>query len=115
MAAAARWRGPGLPFSPAAAAQAELVVDAVFGAGLARELDAGLAAVLRAARRLVAVDVPSGVDGATGAVRGFAPQAVLTVTFFRLKPGHLLLPAAACAERRCSPISACLTRHCRTV
>jgi hydroxyethylthiazole kinase-like uncharacterized protein yjeF len=64
----------------------------VFGAGLSRDLDADLIAVLRQARRLVAVDVPSGLDGATGAPRGFAPQATLTVTFFRLKPGHLLLP-----------------------
>jgi hydroxyethylthiazole kinase-like uncharacterized protein yjeF len=91
-AAASRWHGPHAPFTPEAAARAELVVDAVFGAGLARDLDAGLADVLRAARRLAAVDVPTGIDGATGAVRGFAPQALLTVTFFRLKPGHLLLP-----------------------
>ena len=80
-AAAARWRGLRAPFTPDAAARAELVVDAVFGAGLARPLDEGLAAVLRAARRVVAVDVPSGVDGATGAVLGYAPRAVLTVFF----------------------------------
>ncbi|KAA5614388.1 NAD(P)H-hydrate dehydratase [Rhodovastum atsumiense] len=98
-AAAARWRGPVTAFTAAEAARAELVIDAVFGAGLARPLDPAVAEVLRAARRLVAVDVPSGLDGATGTVRGFAPQAVLTVTFFRLKPGHLLLPGRAlCGE-----------------
>ena len=97
--AAARWRGPRAPFTPEEAARAELVVDAVFGAGLARDLDAAVADVLRAARRLVAVDVPSGLDGATGLARGYAPQADLTVTFFRLKPGHLLLPGRTlCGE-----------------
>jgi hydroxyethylthiazole kinase-like uncharacterized protein yjeF len=73
-------------------AGAELVIDAVFGAGLSRDISAPVADLLRAARRVVAIDVPSGVDGATGAVRGYAPQAELTVTFFRLKPGHLLYP-----------------------
>jgi hydroxyethylthiazole kinase-like uncharacterized protein yjeF len=90
--AAARWHGANAPFSPAQAARAELVIDAVFGAGLSRDLDPEVIAVLRAARQLVAVDVPSGLDGTTGSARGFAPQATLTVTFFRLKPGHLLLP-----------------------
>jgi hydroxyethylthiazole kinase-like uncharacterized protein yjeF len=90
--AAARWHGPTAAFAPEEAARAGLVIDAVFGAGLVRDVDGIAAETLRAARRLVAVDVPSGVDGATGAVRGYAPQAALTVTFFRLKPGHLLLP-----------------------
>ena len=95
--AAARWRGPIVPFAPAEVRRAELVVDAVFGAGLGREVD-GLAAetlasaAAAAAAPLLAVDVPSGVDGETGAVRGFAPRAALTVTFFRRKPGHLLMP-----------------------
>ena len=90
--AAAQWHGPTAPFAPAEAARASLVIDAVFGAGLARDVDGLVADTLRASPRAVAVDVPSGLDGATGAVRGFAPRAVLTVTFFRLKPGHLLLP-----------------------
>lgn len=90
--AAAQWHGPQAPFSPEAAMRAELVIDAIFGAGLARDVAGPVAETLRASKRVVAVDVPSGLDGATGAVRGFAPQAVMTVTFFRLKPGHLLLP-----------------------
>ncbi len=90
--AAARWHGPRADFGVAAASRAALVIDAVFGAGLSRDVDGLAADTLRAARRLVAVDIPSGVDGATGAARGFAPRAELTVTFFRRKPGHLLLP-----------------------
>lgn len=91
--AASSWRGPVRPLTADSIARAGLVVDALFGAGLARPLDAPLADLLRGvAAPLVAVDVPSGVCGATGAMRGFAPQAALTVTFFRRKPGHLLNP-----------------------
>jgi len=91
--AAARWRGPMRAFSVAEMRRAGLVVDAVFGAGLARPVEGLAAEVLAAARApIVAVDIPSGVCGATGSVLGFAPQAALTVTFFRRKPGHLLLP-----------------------
>lgn len=94
--AAQLWRGPRAPFSPEAAKEADLVIDAVFGAGLTRELDGLAADTLRASRKVLAIDVPSGVDGATGSVRGFATEAALTVTFFRFKPGHLLLPGRDC-------------------
>jgi len=98
--AASRWRGPVVPFSAGEAARAGLVIDAVFGAGLSKPVDGLAAEVLGALRTpVVAVDVPSGVDGATGAVLGVAPAAALTVTFFRRKPGHLLLPGRArCGE-----------------
>lgn len=76
-----------------------LVVDAIFGAGLSRDIDEHTAALLRAARQIVAIDVPSGLDGSTGQVRGFAPQAALTITFVCKKPGHLLFPGRAlCGE-----------------
>ncbi|BAU38825.1 sugar kinase [Acetobacter pasteurianus NBRC 101655] len=90
--ASARFRGVRVPFSAQESARADLVVDAVFGAGLSRDVAGLPVEVLQAARRVVAVDIPSGVDGATGLVRGYAPQAVMTVTFCRFKPGHLLYP-----------------------
>ncbi|HUC18726.1 MAG TPA: NAD(P)H-hydrate dehydratase [Acetobacteraceae bacterium] len=90
--AAARWRGPCADFSPAASVRAELVIDAVFGAGLARPVEGLVADTLCAARLVAAIDVPSGLDGANGTVLGYAPSAALTVTFFRRKPGHVLLP-----------------------
>ena len=93
---AALWRGQTVPLAPEALDGKALVVDALFGAGLARPLEGTLRATLEAAQArdatLVGVDVPSGVDGNRGAVLGFAPQCHLTVTFFRKKPGHLLLP-----------------------
>lgn len=94
--AAAQWPGPVEPADPSVLDGAELVVDALFGAGLSRPLDGGARLLVDAmsARRLavIAVDVPSGIDGNSGAVLGEAPRAALTVTFFRKKPGHLLLP-----------------------
>jgi NAD(P)H-hydrate epimerase len=94
--AAAGWTGSLEALGVVALDGAGLVVDALFGAGLARPLEGAAAAVVAAlnerALPVVAIDVPSGVDGASGEVRGVAPDAVLTVTFFRRKPGHLLLP-----------------------
>jgi len=96
---AARWTGHVEAITPAVLDEAELVVDALFGAGLARDLDGMAAEVIEAinARWLpcVAVDTPSGVHGDTGAIMGTAPHADLTVTFVRPKPGHFLMPGRA--------------------
>ena len=69
----------------------ELIVDALFGAGLSRDFPQALAFIIAAARvPIIAIDVPSGLDGATGRRRGLALRADLTVTFFRKKPGHVV-------------------------
>jgi ADP-dependent NAD(P)H-hydrate dehydratase / NAD(P)H-hydrate epimerase len=99
---AQRWRGPVEPLTPGALDGAEMVVDALFGAGLSRALAGPAAETLAAAARkqlpIIAIDVPSGLMGGTGEVLG-AVAAVLTVTFFRKRPGHLLLPGrSVCGE-----------------
>jgi hydroxyethylthiazole kinase-like uncharacterized protein yjeF len=92
---AERWHGSTEPLTPTVLDGAELVVDAIFGAGLSRALEGvALDTLVAAASKglpLVAVDVPSGLMGDTGEAMG-AVAASLTVTFFRKKPGHLLLP-----------------------
>ena len=97
------WKGPVEPFSVDLLDEPALVIDALFGAGLTRPLDgAALAMVQALAERqmtVCAVDVPSGLDGATGQAQGAAAPAALTVTFFRKKPGHVLLPGRTlCGE-----------------
>jgi len=91
------WQGEVLALSPAVLEEGSLVIDALFGAGLSRPLEGAardtIEAVAAGGFPLVAVDVPSGLSGDSGRVLGdvIAP-ADLTVTFFRKKPGHLLLP-----------------------
>ena len=97
--AAERWRGTRVAFARSEVERAGLVIDAVFGAGLARAVEPAVSDVLGAARRVVAVDVPSGVDGGTGAALGVVRAAALTVTFVRLKPGHLLDPGRGLCGR----------------
>ncbi|MEI7599719.1 MAG: NAD(P)H-hydrate dehydratase [Aestuariivirga sp.] len=90
-AMAARWDGPVEPAGNMSGA--ELIVDALFGAGLSKDFPAELAAAINGAGcPVVAVDVPSGLDGLTGHPRGASVQADVTVTFFRRKPGHVLMP-----------------------
>ena len=100
---ASLWIGTVESFAPDSLDDAPLVIDAIFGAGLARPVD-GAARVMIEAMALrgcaiCSIDVPSGLDGATGAVLGAAAAAEVTVTFFRKKPGHLLYPGRAlCGE-----------------
>jgi len=97
--AASRWRGDVEAASGDRLGErfgADLVIDALFGAGLDRPVD-GMARVLIDAMNasgapVLAVDLPSGINGTTGAVMGAAVKASATVTFFRRKLGHLLMP-----------------------
>ncbi len=96
-ASAARgWKFPVLPFNPQAIGKPALIIDALFGAGLNRlvkgEPHEMIEAINANGAPVLAVDLPSGINGTTGAVMGVAVRAAETVTFFRRKPAHLLLP-----------------------
>ncbi|MBY0564508.1 MAG: NAD(P)H-hydrate dehydratase [Hyphomonadaceae bacterium] len=81
---------------------ADLFVDALFGAGLSRALEGDAARLAQALRpeRVVAIDIPSGIEGDTGQPLGEAHfRAALTVTFVRKKLAHVLYPGRAhCGE-----------------
>lgn len=89
---AAQWGGDVVSFDIQSVHDADLVVDAVFGSGLSRDLSREVISVLEKADHVIAIDIPSGIDGKTGEVKAYAPHAELTVTFCRAKPGHYLLP-----------------------
>jgi ADP-dependent NAD(P)H-hydrate dehydratase / NAD(P)H-hydrate epimerase len=96
--AAALWRGGTQTLGAFDPSGFDLVIDALFGAGLSRPPEGEVAAAIgrlnAAGCAIVAVDVPSGVSGDTGLVTGAAVNATRTVTFFRKKPGHVLQPGA---------------------
>lgn len=111
--AAERWTGPIGAACDVLLNDASVVIDALFGAGLDRDLEGEARALVEKVNcwraqtggAVVAVDVPSGVDGDTGQVRGVAIYADVTVTFFRSKPGHLLLPGRTlCGQIECAQI-----------
>ena len=101
--AARQWSGQTLSLERFSPGSETLIVDALFGAGLSRDLAGPVADAIDKAnasgKPIVAVDMPSGVDGNTGAERGRAVQATVTVTFGRAKPGHYLFPGAARTAR----------------
>ncbi|MCZ4330466.1 NAD(P)H-hydrate dehydratase [Castellaniella denitrificans] len=107
--AAEAWAGPVEAAMPACLDGAGLIVDALLGAGLSRapagDLRTLIDAVNAAVAPVCAIDVPTGLDGASGRCPGAAVRADLTVTFCRRKPGHLLLPGRAlCGALICADI-----------
>ena len=93
--AAQRWTGTTEVAASGVPAPAEIVIDALFGAGLDRPVEGvsgGLIEAMNKAACIYAVDLPSGINGTTGAIMGTAVRATETVTFFRRKVGHALLP-----------------------
>jgi len=102
--AARGWKYPVLPFNPQAIGKPALIIDALFGAGLNRPVKGDPLEMIEAINAngapVLAVDLPSGVNGASGAVMGVAINAAETVTFFRRKPAHLLMPGRKHCGRR---------------
>jgi hydroxyethylthiazole kinase-like uncharacterized protein yjeF len=94
--AARGWKGPVLPCNAPAVGAPALIIDALFGAGLNRPVKGDphdiIEAINASGAPVLSVDLPSGVNGTTGATMDVAVRATETVTFFRRKPGHLLLP-----------------------
>ena len=101
--ALALWGGPVEALGPDLDWNCDQILDGLFGAGLQRPLAGAAAEAVQFAnasgRPILAIDLPSGVDGRSGEVFGGAVRAARTVTFFRLKPGHLLYPGRGlCGE-----------------
>lgn len=95
----ADWSGTTLNIDALVFSEFDLIVDALYGAGLGRGLDEKTEALVKkinaSGTPVVAIDLPSGIFGRDGSVHTIAVKATYTVTFFRLKPGHVCYPARA--------------------
>lgn len=82
------------PWTDACLDGADVIVDAIFGIGLSRPIDAQTAAVVHAindnSAHVLALDIPSGLHADTGEVLGIAINAERTLTFIGLKLGFYL-------------------------
>jgi NAD(P)H-hydrate epimerase len=78
--------------------EATVIVDALLGTGLSSEVQGAYAEAIGLINNsgipVIAVDIPSGIDAATGKVLGCAVKAVSTVSFALAKCGHILYPGA---------------------
>lgn len=95
--------GAGMAAFEAALAGAEMVVDAIVGTGLDHALEGdaleAVGAINRSGRPVIAIDLPSGLNGSSGEVAGEAVEAAVTVTFAAPKVAHVLPPACfRCGE-----------------
>ncbi len=82
-----------------AIARAGVIVDALLGTGFQGEprgaVGEAIAAIERSPARVLAIDVPSGVDASSGVVAGAAVHAAVTATFHAAKPGLWIMPGKA--------------------
>src|SRR5271157_5857389 len=93
---ARRWDEAIEPMTPQCLEGAQIVVDAIYGTGLRDQVGGAVAQMIEEVTTrslpVISVDVPSGIDATGGEVKGLAFKAATTVTFFRRKTGHVLLP-----------------------
>ena len=106
---AKRWDEAIEPMSLRSLEGAQLIVDAIYGTGLHDDVTGVPAQMIEEATGrnipVVAIDVPTGIDATKGLVHGLAFKAVATVTFFRRKTGHVLLPGRLyCGDVRAADI-----------
>lgn len=118
-AARAAWDGP-VEVLTAKTHPAPIVVDALFGVGLSRGLDDPLMTALgsleKKATRIIAVDLPSGIDGDTGQILSKPPRADITIALGALKPAHVLLPGADwCGQTICADLGLSIKADLRSL